>query len=209
MRQVGRDVTVGQHHFPRVQILADSRRGLHPVSRVEHGRKMRIHLFQRAEIAVQELPRQFAEESLIVGKSNGSNRQALGFQRAHQAFDLRAFSGPVNPFHHNEFSARSHEFLRVYHTLPQWLAAEGTEVSSAVNSHLTVLPKPARHSSLRLSRDPPRTFGVRRSLPPPCLPTQILPVEVWSAKKSTCACSGQLQLRHLPPAADVACTHAE
>ena len=78
---------------------------------------MRINIFQRAKIAVQELPHQFAEELLVVRKANLRHGDAFRFQRPHQQLDLRAFSGAVNPFNNDEFSARSHRFLPVYHTL--------------------------------------------------------------------------------------------
>jgi PLP dependent protein len=105
MRQVGRDVAVRQHQVALRQRRFHLWPGFQTITGVEQGGKMRVHLFQRAEIAVQVARHEAAEKAVVARETQVQQGHAAPLEGAHQHLHLGAFARAVNPFESDEFSA--------------------------------------------------------------------------------------------------------
>ena len=118
MRQIRRDVTVGENNLAVVQRGFQSRLGLVTVAGIKERCEVRIHAFEGAELAVQKLPDHFAEPGNVLRKARRMDGMALRAQRGSQKFDLRALTAAIDSFDGYEFSANRHDVVTVYPEAP-------------------------------------------------------------------------------------------
>src|SRR5581483_2764603 len=108
MRQIRGDVTVGQNHAPLAEGLGKSRLRLEPVSRVKQRSKVRVHAFQRAEIAVQKLSDHSTEPGIVLRKADGMDRISPRGEFVFQQPDLRLLAAAVNAFECDQYARFGH-----------------------------------------------------------------------------------------------------
>src|SRR5208282_817162 len=102
------DITIGQNDFALVQSRFQAKLSFEAVARVEQGAEVRVHRFERAEVAVQELADHFAEPGIVLRESGGRNRMAIGVQGFFQKIDLSAFAAAVDALDSDKFSRWRH-----------------------------------------------------------------------------------------------------
>ena len=113
MRQVRRDIAVRENNLAVVQRRFQFRLGLVTVTGIQERRKVRIHGFERAEFAVQELPDHFAEPGTVLREARRIRGMAAHAKRGGQKFDLRALAAAIDSFDGDEFSASRHGVVSI------------------------------------------------------------------------------------------------
>ena len=108
MGEVRSDVAVGENDYALVQGRFQTRFGFEAIAGVEQGAEVRVDGFERAEIAVEELPDHFAEPGIVFGEASRINDVAAGDQCFLEQIDLRALAAAIDSFDGDEFSGVSH-----------------------------------------------------------------------------------------------------
>ena len=97
-----------------VQRRFQLRLGFETVAGIEQRRKMRVDIFERAEIAVQELADHLAEPGIVLGKTGGIDGVAAftsGDDSVKQ-IHLRALAAAIDAFDGNELAMGPSVYIR-------------------------------------------------------------------------------------------------
>ena len=108
MGEIGADVTVGDDGVAGGEVGFDFWFGFEAIAGVEKSGEVGIDGVERAEIAVQKLAGEFAEEAVVTRETDLAERDFAIGESADEHVELRPFSGAVNSFEDDEFSARGH-----------------------------------------------------------------------------------------------------
>src|SRR6266478_3813383 len=98
MREIGADVAVDEHDFALVEGRLDLGLGFEAVAGIEQRGEMRVHGFERAERAVEELADHSAEPGIVLRKAGGVNAIAAGHKHTREQIELRALAAAVDAF---------------------------------------------------------------------------------------------------------------
>ena len=108
MSKVGADIAVHQNNLAVVQGGFEFRLGFEAVAGIEHGSEVRVHTFERAEVAVEKLADHLAEPGVVLWKAGGKDGVATRFEAERQEFDLRALATAIDTLDGDEFSGSGH-----------------------------------------------------------------------------------------------------
>jgi hypothetical protein len=112
VREIRSDVAISENRPPRRKLRFNPGSRFVAIAGVEKRGEMSVHGIERPEITIQKARDQFAEESFIAREADLTQRNIALGKGASEHVELRPFSGAVNSFKDDEFSARWHRMVQ-------------------------------------------------------------------------------------------------
>jgi hypothetical protein len=108
VREIRADVAVGEHRVPGSQLGFDPGLRFVAIAGVKKRGEVSVDCVERPEVAIQKARDKLAKKSVIAREADLAEWDVALGKRAGEHVELRPFSGAVNSFEDDEFSARCH-----------------------------------------------------------------------------------------------------
>src|SRR5690242_9177706 len=116
MGKIRADVAVHQNNLAVAQGCFQLNICLEAISCIKQRAEMRIDIFQRTQVSIQELPNHLAKPRIVLRETRLINRMAPGAQGLGQQFDLGTLAAAIDSLNGDQFSASSHFQWTAYRT---------------------------------------------------------------------------------------------